>query len=81
MAVAIGLATFLLVYAVKDHSFIADEGLGVRDRTYLTRADTRASETVPAKLLEVGLKHSDTSVLEKYLWLHKKMCSSREKNW
>lgn len=43
----VGVATFLLVLAIKNYSFLGDEEMGVQDKAYLIRADTEASKIVP----------------------------------
>jgi len=58
IAVAVGLASFLAVYWLKDYTFIGDEALGLQDRAYLTRADTEASKIVPPFLL-IDLSQAD----------------------
>lgn len=50
-ASAIGLAALSVVTLIKGYTFLGDHELGLRDRAYLTAADTQASRVSPPFLL------------------------------
>lgn len=51
LAIAIGLFALFIFSLIKGHTFLGDQELGLQDRSYVSQADTGASDVVPPFLL------------------------------